>query len=725
MKRKSSVKKKEKGSIAKRVYVFFKRNNRPYKNAKSVYLKWENIMRASPGSTHYTSGAVRKTFEIYNIKFFDNGGDGFSAKLNIPDGLDERRLEDVRAALESGFHGRLRYKIQNDDDGSWRRRVNVAMIVKRPIVYFKPLLLTNNKLLIGYDEFLKPITVDLAVEPHVLISGKTGSGKSFIVASILTNLLWNNRNNPENIELYFFQLAKSDFGAFVDCKGVVDICTTLRSTVKRLKLILKYADTVQKKINKYAFKDIYHWNSMYKDEPEYHLKSKYLIIEELPAFMPGKGDSKEVDSLKREFADTLTRIMQQCRAAGVHVIACVQKATKSSLSTDSKSQMARISLAQQSEIDSRAILDMGGAEKLKDREGIFKNSATFETFITATIDKDYKVLKQYVPEIKIPKKLTEKEMKDFMAFMAKIYDNLDVDEDVKEMMTNKKEEESATVEEATRKEFEKRKEQEVKPVEPKMTKEEVAKVKEEIAKEKESGFTRQRRDVEAIKFIQAYGGILNTQLSKIFFKYKEDGTQNSDFGSICSVRMKEVIANCPQEKLVMKKVKLREDSSSEPKGRDLIYYCREQDSTVKTKHNLFVIDFYISLIEELRKVDGKVIEFKTFCSLKESCEEIRPDAKVVYEFNGRKYLTYLEVEDKHYTGPEKMEVYERIREKQEFNLVMASAKGNLKIESKNIDIYQTDFNFSDFSEIFSIWLKNSHNLTLQNIQENNMENNSK
>ena len=204
---------------------------------------------------------------------------------------------------------------------------------------------------------------DLAKMPHLLVAGSTGSGKSVCINSFINSLLINKR--PDEVKIVLVDPKKVELSNY---NGVPHLLCPVVTDPKKASIALQnivkimedrydtFADEKVKNISGYNEKIA----SQIKKNPEdtsLHLMPYILvIIDELADLM--LVASKEVE-------DSIMRITQMARAAGIHLIVATQRPSTDVITGVVKANIpSRIAFAVASQIDSRTILDMGGAEKL-------------------------------------------------------------------------------------------------------------------------------------------------------------------------------------------------------------------------------------------------------------------------------------------------------------------------------------------------------------------------
>ncbi len=218
----------------------------------------------------------------------------------------------------------------------------------------------NNKLLVvlGKDLMGNPVFCEINKTPHLLIAGATGSGKSVCINSIIVSILM--RTRPEEVKLVLIDPKKVELNMFNHLPHLMtEVIINPKEANVALKRIVSIMEERYDLFNKTGTKNIAGYNAlMAKQNKSMKEKMPYIvvIIDELADLMVVAA--KEVE-------DSIMRITQLARAAGIHLIVATQRPSTDVITGLIKSNIpSRISFAVSSSIDSRTILDMMGAEKL-------------------------------------------------------------------------------------------------------------------------------------------------------------------------------------------------------------------------------------------------------------------------------------------------------------------------------------------------------------------------
>ena len=252
----------------------------------------------------------------------------------------------------------------------------------------------ENKLFIAREFDGTPFFLDLDKEAHLLIAGQTGTGKSFLLASILTNLIATNKN----IEIYLSQIMKGEIGLFSNCRRVKMTAYNLEEVAAILRRISKNIDERSKLFSSKGFKNLTHYNSKNKNK----LKRIFFVVEELSFFMPNDNDPANIKTLKLECWNKILDLVKTGRSSGIHFISVTQRSTCANLPSEVKAQMCCLTTQQRSAIDSMNIIESPDAKDLQERECLIWGRKGLKLLKIPFIDEDYRDLQKFVPEIKLP-----------------------------------------------------------------------------------------------------------------------------------------------------------------------------------------------------------------------------------------------------------------------------------------------------------------------------------
>ena len=209
---------------------------------------------------------------------------------------------------------------------------------------------------LGKDIMGKVKWCEINATPHLLVAGSTGSGKSVCINCIISSILM--RSRPDQVRLVLVDPKKVEFSMYEGVPHLLSpVVTDPRKASIALKNIVGEMERRYELLEHTKNKNIVGYNKFCETHSEYQ-KLPYIvvIIDELADLM--LVAAKEVE-------DSIMRITQMARAAGIHLIVATQRPSTDIITGVVKANIpSRISFAVSSQIDSRTILDMGGAEKL-------------------------------------------------------------------------------------------------------------------------------------------------------------------------------------------------------------------------------------------------------------------------------------------------------------------------------------------------------------------------
>lgn len=230
----------------------------------------------------------------------------------------------------------------------------------------KPLLISLGKTISGKSQF-----GNLGKMPHLLIAGSTGSGKSVTIHTIVNSLIF--RNSPDNLKFIMIDPKRVELTLY---NKIPHLLTPVITEAKKAILALKWA--AKEMDRRY---EILESNSV-RDVDSYH---KNILTPALKKSAEKEGDTTEekpldlmpyivivideladiMTSYPRELEAAVVRLAQMSRAVGIHLILSTQRPSVNVITGLIKANIpGRIALQVSSQIDSRTILDTGGAEKL-------------------------------------------------------------------------------------------------------------------------------------------------------------------------------------------------------------------------------------------------------------------------------------------------------------------------------------------------------------------------
>ena len=193
--------------------------------------------------------------------------------------------------------------------------------------------------------------------PHLLIAGATGSGKSVCINSIITSVIY--KSSPKDVKLMLIDPKVVELSVY---NGIPHLLIDVVTNPKKAAFALNWAvDEMEKRYEAFAENHVrdlkgYNKKMMAEAKEEEKLPKILIIVDELADLM--MVASKEIE-------EYIARLAQKARAAGMHLILATQRPSVDVITGTIKANVpSRIAFAVASSVDSRTILDMGGAEKL-------------------------------------------------------------------------------------------------------------------------------------------------------------------------------------------------------------------------------------------------------------------------------------------------------------------------------------------------------------------------
>ena len=217
----------------------------------------------------------------------------------------------------------------------------------------------NNKsklsVALGKDVAGQAVIADIAKMPHVLIAGSTGSGKSVCINTLITSIIYNAK--PSEVKLVMVDPKVVELSVY---NGIPHLLIPVVTDPKKAAGALAWAvQEMDDRYNKFAMKgvrDLKGYNAAMEADGAGTLPQIVIIIDELADLM--MVAAKDVE-------DSICRLAQKARAAGMHLVIATQRPSVDVITGLIKANVpSRIAFAVSSQVDSRTILDMVGAEKL-------------------------------------------------------------------------------------------------------------------------------------------------------------------------------------------------------------------------------------------------------------------------------------------------------------------------------------------------------------------------
>ena len=258
-----------------------------------------------------------------------------------------------------------------------RATVRLKDLISEPFFKNSPAL----TLPLGKDVAGSPSYANLARMPHLLVAGATGSGKTIFLNSLISSLLY--QNGPELLRLILVDPKRVEFNAYNEIPHILcPIIHDAQKTVNCLNWLVNEMGRRFEVLSAEKVKNIAAYNEkMLKDGKEV-MPYIVFIVDELADLIMAKG---------REIEVRIVRLAQLARAVGIHLVLATQRPSVEVLTGLIKANItSRISFQVASQIDSRTVIDISGAEKLIGQGDLL--------FISAQVVKPKRIQGSYMSE---------------------------------------------------------------------------------------------------------------------------------------------------------------------------------------------------------------------------------------------------------------------------------------------------------------------------------------
>jgi DNA segregation ATPase FtsK/SpoIIIE and related proteins len=318
-------------------------------NAKVLERTFESFgVRAAVREIHLGPAVTR--YEVY-----PEAGVKVSRILSLSDDLAlALAAKDIR--IEAPIPGKSAVGVEVPNQ-------EVAMVGLREVLESQNAQRATSKLTIGLGRDIsgEPILSDLNKMPHLLVAGATGSGKSVCINSIIVTLLM--RTKPSEVKLFMIDPKMVELNVYNGIPHLLTpVVTDPAKAAQGLNNVLGEMERRYELFSESGTRNLESYNEAVRkynaehDEKQTLMPYIVVIIDELADLM--MVASKEVE-------ETVTRLAQMARAAGIHLIIATQRPSVDIITGVIKANIpSRIAFSVSSMMDSRTILDSGGAEKL-------------------------------------------------------------------------------------------------------------------------------------------------------------------------------------------------------------------------------------------------------------------------------------------------------------------------------------------------------------------------
>ncbi|MFA6131283.1 MAG: DNA translocase FtsK 4TM domain-containing protein [Patescibacteria group bacterium] len=233
---------------------------------------------------------------------------------------------------------------------------SVGMVCLREMLESKEFKHRKNEFTSPLGKDVGGIVTSLVVDkaPHVLVAGATGSGKSVCLNIIILSLLY--QNGPDDLKFIMIDPKRVELGVYAGVPHLlVPPITKVEEAINALKWAVREMERRLDHLAKFGARDI----DAYNKKSEDRLPKIFIVIDELADLMSQN---------KRDVEAVIVRIAQMARAAGIHLVLATQRPSVDVITGLIKANVpTRLAFAVASQVDSKTILDISGAEKLLGR----------------------------------------------------------------------------------------------------------------------------------------------------------------------------------------------------------------------------------------------------------------------------------------------------------------------------------------------------------------------
>ena len=304
--------------------------------------------------------------------------------INLAPGVSGSRITSIQNDLQRTLQA-TSLRIQNPIPGKAyiglevpnkkRRKVCIRELIDRPefLNSSDPLYIP-----IGLDVEGNCKFISIGKLPHALVAGSSGSGKSVFINSVVTSLMY--KNSPDEIRFFFIDPKQVDLQAYKTIPHLLcPIVSDVQGGIASLKWLKGEMDRRLRVFRTVGCSNIYGYRDKRKEDKDLK-KMPFIIaiIDECGDFLMNGGN---------EAQELLTKIIQLCRAAGIHIFLSTQKPIAKILSSAIKSNaQGRFAFRVTSQTDSFIILDEGGAENLLGQGDMIYHNTDSGRYQAAFID---------------------------------------------------------------------------------------------------------------------------------------------------------------------------------------------------------------------------------------------------------------------------------------------------------------------------------------------------
>ncbi len=342
----------------------------------SMLAEGKNVIGESRDAIELAQNKIQQTLEEFAISGrvtgFVSGPRVTRYEITLAPGINVKKVEQIQYNIRMALAA-TSIRVLAPIPG--RSVVGIEVSNSKPEAVFMRSIMESEEwrsskaeipLALGKNVSGKPVILDLAKAPHMLVAGATGTGKSVCSNSLITSLLF--KFKPDELRLIMVDPKIVEFDAY---KSLPHLLTPIINDSAKVPIALRWAanemDRRYHVLAKVGVKKLSEFNSRpVPPEPEFDDDGK-----EIPAKMPllviilDELADLMMTEAKKDVETNITRIAQKGRAAGIHIIVATQRPSTNIITGIIKANLpTRLCFQVRSLVDSRVVLDTPGAEKL-------------------------------------------------------------------------------------------------------------------------------------------------------------------------------------------------------------------------------------------------------------------------------------------------------------------------------------------------------------------------
>ena len=285
----------------------------------------------------------------------------FNVKMN--EGVRVNTLASISNEISIALNGNKTVRIEMVVEGRDTSSIEVGnekptgVSFKECFEQIKDKTSDKDKLLIplGKDIEGRVVTTSMDELPHLLVAGTTGSGKSVFVNTIISTFIM--RNTPEELKLMLIDPKKVEFSKYANLPHLLcPIITDAKEGKEALKRLVQEMERRYELLSSRGASKISEYNEFAEIQGFEKMSNIVLVCDEFSDFMSEHG---------KEIEQSVKRLAQKARACGIYLIICTQRPSVNVITGDIKAVIpSRVGLLVPQYVDSKTILDEGGAESL-------------------------------------------------------------------------------------------------------------------------------------------------------------------------------------------------------------------------------------------------------------------------------------------------------------------------------------------------------------------------